>query len=271
MSPDGGAAALWLDARVVDRRALDPATGLTWLALDATPWVEAAGQYVQVVTSDGAGGEVVRYVSLASAPGARAELLVGRGEGRAEAGELSALAVGDALRISARAAGRLTLRSVPTRPVLWLFAAGTGLAPLRAIVASGEARARFDRVVLVHSVRQARQLAFADEFVAAHAAGWLTYVSAITGTLPAHRASQPSPSPSPVTLRGRIPAAIDDGTLERLVGAPLGPDVAAALICGGSAMVGATRQALERRGLHRHDAGREAPPASPEGTIVTEW
>ena len=268
LSPDGGEAAAWLQARVVARRELDVASGLTWLGLDATPWVAAAGQYVQVVTQDAAGGDVVRYVSLASAPGAPAELLVNRGGDAPEPGELCALQVGDVVRISARAAGRLTLQSVPTRPVLWLLAAGTGLAPLRAIFASGEPARRFGRVVLVHSVRHPQRLAFGDDLAAAHQQGRLTYVPMVSA---AEHRDLGAVLPSPSALWGRIPAAIDDGRLEQTVGASLAPEQAAVLICGGAAMVEATRAALERRGLHRHDPAGNAPSRSPDGTIVTEW
>lgn len=268
LSPDGGEAAIWLQARVVERRELDAGSGLTWLRLDAVPQVAAAGQYVQVITADASGADVVRYVSLASPPGAPAELLVGRGANAAEIGELCGLRVGEALRISALAAGRLTLQSVPRRPVLWLFAAGTGLAPLRAIAASDEPSSRFERVVLVHSARHPRQLAFADEFASRHAAGDLTYVPMVSGA--EHRDDAGSLRPI-AALWGRIPAAIDDGRLEDAAGASLAPSRAAALICGGGAMVEATRAALERRGLHRHDPQGAAPSRSPDGTIVTEW
>lgn len=239
-----------LPARVVRNEAIDPGSGLCLLRLDATPSVAAAGQYVKVWTGeqgDVAGGSV-RYVSLASPPGAPAELLLmpSSQEGGDDPAQLQP---GATLAISAASAGKLTLQDVPDRPVLWLLAAGTGLAPLRAILASGVPE-RFGRVVLVHAVQRAVRLAFAEEFAALQAAGRLRYMPML------------SRQEREGTLHGRIPAAIDDGRLEQACGVALDPDASAVLICGSGAMVADTRAALLRRGF-------DQPPEA--RVVVSEW
>lgn len=237
-----------LETRVARVDRIDPSSGLCLLQLDAVPQVGFAGQYVKVWTpvrpgGDDAATEALRYVSLASPPGAPASLLLMPSGADAPDGDPAALAVGDALQISAVAAGRLTLQDVPGRPTLWLLAAGTGLAPMRAILAAGVPE-RFAEVVLVHAVQRAERLAFAAEFEAMQAAGRLRYLPML------------SRERREGMLHGRIPAAIADGSLAAAAGVALLPEASAVLICGAAGMVADTRAALEARGFDADKGAR---------------
>lgn len=238
-----------LHARIAHADALDRESGLRHVRLDVTPDAAAAGQYVKVWTRrPGTGEDALRYVSLASAPGRPAELLL-MPSGSEDGADPARMPIGASLHVSARAAGSLTLAGVPARRVLWLLAAGTGLAPMRAILQQGVPE-RFEHVVLVHAVQREARLAFADEFRALQRTGRLRYLPMLS------REQQDG------MLFGRIPAAIDDGRLATVAGLPLDAEHAAALVCGSESMVAETRAALGRIGLSLEPAAR---------VVVTEW
>ena len=89
---------------------------------------------------------------------------------------------GDALGVSARAAGHFTLARVPDAPVLWMIATGTGLAPYLSMVRTEEPWRRFGRIIVVHGVRHAVDQAYRDELAALSAAhdGRLTRVPVLS-------------------------------------------------------------------------------------------
>ncbi len=247
----------WLPTHVVARQPLHSDSGLCLLTLSATPTARA-GQHVRLRPV--ASAQPLRYYSLASAPGESAQLLLtpARDGG---AFDPALMAPGDALQISAEAAGPMVIdgRGGPT---LWLFGAGTGIAPLRAIVRHGQDLAGFERVVLVHGARDHARLAFVDELRAAAAAsaGRLCYLPLLSGT---ESGGDRADEPVPLQRRGHIPQAIAEGWLMAAAAAPL--DAAAtALVCGPPAMVADTITALLRLGL------RIADEAAELGQIVTE-
>ncbi len=232
----------FIQAIVLGREIIDASSGLCELRLDVVPEVAHAGQFVCVGVEAQDGVMVERFISLASPPGAPARLLVQPGD-VGFVGDPSRLDVGDVLHVSAVAAGQLTLAEVPARPTLWLLAAGTGLAPMAAILAHG-VPVRFGAVVLVHAVRRPGQLAYRAAFEAAAAESALRYLPVVSGDGD-FRGPQ-----------GRIPALIDAGRLAEAAGVALDGPSSAALICGSAEMVVDVRAALARAGLDCDPARR---------------
>ena len=72
------------------------------------------------------------------------------------------LQVGDEVLVGRKPTGTLVLSDQLPGRFLYLFATGTGLAPFMSIVRDPDVYERFDKVVLVHGVRQASELAYAD-------------------------------------------------------------------------------------------------------------
>ncbi|MBS0320326.1 MAG: ferredoxin--NADP(+) reductase, partial [Proteobacteria bacterium] len=70
----------------------------------------------------------------------------------------------------------------------------------------------------------------------------------------------------PGALRGRIPALIDDGSLELRAGVALTADNAHAMLCGNPAMVDDVQAVLATRGMRRH---RRREPG--HITLETYW
>ena len=255
--PMDASAGEWLSTHVVASAPLHPASGLCLLTLAAAPR-SRAGQHVRLRPADLAGPP--RYYSLASAPAEPAQILVAPAR---DGGSFdpALLAAGDALQVSAEAAGRLVLDDARGR-ALWLFGAGTGIAPLRAMVRHGQGLAGFERVVVVHGARDHARLAFFAELSAAAAgsAGRMRYLTLLTGVHDAGDGADVSALPG---RRGRIPAAIAADWLEGAAAAPLDAS-AVAVVCGPPAMVADTVAALQRLGL------RLADESAGPGQIITE-
>jgi ferredoxin--NADP+ reductase len=154
---------------------------------------------------------------------------------------------GDRIWVMRRAAGFLTLNEVPDAQHLWLLSTGTAIGPFLSILKTEEPWQRFERVVLVHAVRLASELSFAetiDSLRSSYAAQFQFIPFA-------------SREDTDFAIRARIPAAIADGRLEAAAGMEFSPQTSHIMICGNPDMVKSTQSILEERGLVRNR--RRAP------------
>jgi NAD(P)H-flavin reductase len=159
---------------------------LRGLRLDAPEAMRAThrlpGQYLKV-RSDGREG----FLALASAPGAPLELLVKRGGAVGDA--MAALADGAAIEASDVLGRGFPVEEAAGRDLL-LFAAGSGITPIRSVVHHVLAdRARFGRVLLFHGQRREEELAFRAE-QAAWAGGGVEEVAVLSAGDPAWRGAR---------------------------------------------------------------------------------
>jgi ferredoxin--NADP+ reductase len=102
---------------------------------------------------------------------------------------------------------------------------------------------RFERIVLVHGVRERAHLAYADE-LAEHSRshdGRLTRVAVVSR----------EPGATGV-LHGRIPEAFGDGRLEASAGLSLSLERSHLMLCGNPGMIDDVTRVLEPRGFRRH-------------------
>jgi len=161
---------------------------------------------------------------------------------------LAALEAGDAVWVAPQAAGFLTLAEVPEAKHLWLLSTNTGIAPFLSILKTGEPWQRFERIVLVHAVRHAGELAYGEtirDFAQQHGEQ-LRFVPFV------------SREETDFALRARIPEAIADGRIEARAGVALAPENSQVMLCGNPGMLRDTTEALLARGLkknRRHDPG----------------
>ncbi|MEW6120003.1 MAG: ferredoxin--NADP reductase [Pseudomonadota bacterium] len=77
--------------------------------------------------------------------------------------QLAQVRPGDGVWLNSKPTGSLTLDHVLPGRTLYMLATGTGLAPFMSLVRDPETFARFETVVLVHSVRTAAELAYREE------------------------------------------------------------------------------------------------------------
>ena len=169
---------------------------------------------------------------------------------------LAALEPGDAVWLLPKANGFFSISEVPAAEVLWCLATGTGIGPFLSILSSVEAWEKFSRVVLVHAVRFAAELTYAETIagIAAAHPGGFTYVPMVSRETHLR------------ALAGRIPDAIVDGRLEGRVGIALSAENSQVMLCGNPAMVEDTQKVLEARGMRRH---RRKEPG--HVTVETYW
>jgi ferredoxin--NADP+ reductase len=154
---------------------------------------------------------------------------------------------GEKVFVANRAAGFLVLSELPDAAYLWLLSSGTGIGPFLSILSDGEVWRRFEKVVLVHSVRTAAELTYREEIgqLLARHPGQLQYIPFV------------SREQSDFALEGRVPAAIEDGRLEARAGLILDAQTSQAMICGNPYMVHDTQAVLEARGMKKNK--RRAP------------
>ncbi len=155
---------------------------------------------------------------------------------------LAALEAGDAVWVLPQAAGFLTLAEVPDAKHLWLLSTGTGIGPFLSILKTKEPWQRFERVVLVHAVRHADELAYGDtirDFAQQHGEQFC-FVPFV------------SREETDFALRARIPEAIADGRLEARAGVALAPESSQVMLCGNPDMLRDTTETLLARGLKKN-------------------
>jgi len=205
----------------------------------------------------GPGDDIVwRPFSIASpVAGERLAFQLTRVPGGTFNGLFEALAPGDAIRLDRRAFGFLTLAQLAPGGTLWLIATGTGFAPFLSIVADPATWMRHDRVIVVHSVRQAAELATPGVVAAARtradAQGRLEAVPVVT------RESLAG------ALHARIGELARSGALEEAAGCRLEAGGSRVMLCGNPEMIRDMRAFARGRGF---EPGRRGVP----GTLATE-
>lgn len=79
---------------------------------------------------------------------------------------LGQIQIGEGIWINSKATGSLTLKYVLPGRNLYMLATGTGLAPFMSLIRSPEIYAVYNQVVLLHTVRTVKELAYKEELQA---------------------------------------------------------------------------------------------------------
>jgi len=158
---------------------------------------------------------------------------------------LQHLKAGDTVLVGRKPTGTLVIDDLTPVRHLYLVGTGTGLAPFMSIVRDPETYERFEKVVLVHGVREVSELAYADylqtdlpanDFFGEMVRERLIYYPTVT------RES--------FRNRGRITELIERGKLTDDIGLPpLSPANDRAMLCGSPGMLADTRILLDTRGF----------------------
>ncbi len=158
---------------------------------------------------------------------------------------LQHLKVGDRVLVSRKPTGTLVVDDLRPGRRLYLFGTGTGLAPFLSIVKDPETYERFEKVVLVHGVREVSELAY-SEYLQRELPG-----NEFFGELVQERLLYyPTVTREPFRNRGRVTELIESDKLTDDLGLPpLSPEHDRAMICGSPAMLADTRALLDARGF----------------------
>ena len=205
-----------------------------------------AGQFARLGVTRADGSTVWRAYSMVSSPFDEFleffSIVVPGGEFTSE---LSRLGVGDTLLVDRQAYGYLTLDRFVDGRDLWLLSTGTGLAPFLSILQDFEVWEKFERIILVYSVREARELAYQELIAGLGQRDYLAEYAHKLQFIPTVTREQ-----HPGALNGRITQLIENGELERAAGLALTPEHSRVMLCGNPQMVDDTRQILKQRGMN---------------------
>jgi ferredoxin--NADP+ reductase len=156
---------------------------------------------------------------------------------------LQHIQVGDKIVVGKKPTGTLLIDYLLPGKNLYLLSTGTGMAPFLSIIRDPETYERFEKVILVHGVRQVQELAYHDY---------------LTQELPKHEflgelVSQqflyyPTVTREPYKHQGRVTDLIDNGKLFADLGLP-SFDAASdrVMICGSPQMLKDLKRMLEER------------------------
>ena len=159
--------------------------------------------------------------------------------------QLQHLKVGDTVIVGKKPTGTLLIDYLTPAKNLYLLGTGTGLAPWLSIIRDPETYERFEKVVLVHGVREVSELAY-SEYLQRELPG-----NEFFGELVQERLLYyPTVTREPFRNRGRVTDLIESDKLTADLGLPpLSPEHDRAMICGSPAMLADTRALLDARGF----------------------
>jgi ferredoxin--NADP+ reductase len=240
----------WLTGKIVEKKCWNDR--LYTLRIECDFDTFESGQFVRVAL-DIDGERVARPYSLVNRPGDDfLEIYFNIVDEGPLSPRLAELEDGDEIFVTDRANGFLTVSEVPQCRHLWMLATGTGVGPFLSILKNQDAWQRFEKIVLVYSVRDISELAYQQQ------------VAEIREQWPQKFSFVPLVTREKVEgmLNQRITDSIEDDSLEQTTGVVIDED-SHVMMCGNSAMIADVTAVLEKRGLRKH---RRREP----GHITTE-
>ena len=167
--------------------------------------------------------------------------------------QLYQLKAGAQVWVASSPAGFFTLDEVPEGRELWMLSTGTALGPFLSILKTDIPWQRFEKIVLVHAVRTAEELTYQNtiETFKQRAPKQFTMIPFV------------SREQTQYALPGRIPSAIENGSLEESADTALITESSQVMICGNPSMVQDTTETLKTKGFTKN---RRRQP----GNITTE-
>jgi ferredoxin--NADP+ reductase len=163
--------------------------------------------------------------------------------------------IGDRILVGRKATGTLLADNLRPGRNLYLVGTGTGLAPFMSLIRDPDIYERFERIVLVHGVREVAELAYAEqierdlpthEFLGDQIAGQLLYYPTVTR--------------EPFRNRGRITELSESGQLFADLNLPVwAPAQDRVMLCGSPQMLADMVTQLEGAGF---EEGNSATPGS---------
>jgi len=156
--------------------------------------------------------------------------------------KLQHIQVGDKIVVGKKPTGTLLIDYLLPGKNLYLFGSGTGLAPFLSIVRDPATYDKFEKVILVHSVRLVSELAYHDyltqelpdhEYLGDMVTSQMLYYPTVTRESFKHQ--------------GRITTLLETGRLQTDLGLPMfDPSTDRAMICGSPAMLRDLKLLLEK-------------------------
>ena len=230
----------WLEGKVVENRRLNDY--LTSLIIDVELNGYEAGQFVRVGLPDG-DSVLARPYSLVNTPeDSHLEVYFNIVEEGPLSPRLFDLKAGDDVLISDNPSGFLTVSEIPQCKHLWMIATGTGIGPFLAILKSSAAWDKFEKILLCYSVSYAEELAYQDTIgkIVETRGDQFCYLPVVTR----EKLSG--------SLEKRVPAVMQDGSLEQKAGVSINAGNSHVMMCGSSDMITDVSAELLSRQMKKH-------------------
>ena len=156
---------------------------------------------------------------------------------------LQHIQVGDSIIVGKKPTGTILIDYLLPGKNLYMFGTGTGLAPFLSIIRDPETYERFEKVILIHGVREVKELAYHDY---------------ITKELPEHELLgelvrdqllyYPTVTREPFKNQGRVTDLIENGKLFSDLNMPIfNPSTDRVMICGSPQLLKDLKKILEDR------------------------
>ena len=214
--------------------------------LDYYPENLQAGQYMNLGLINAHQKRVKRSYSLASLNHEPAAFLIVKVEQGAFTSQLFQLSVGDTIDYMPRCMGRFHLDHIPATHTLWLVATGTGLSPYIAMLRSIKIWQKFKQVILIHGVRQQKDLAYYEAIRSLEYMKPLCYIPVV------------SREDCSYAFRGRITDLLKANHLTDYAPCSLDPTQQHMMLCGHPQMIVDVKEWLHNQGwkINRNQDGQ---------------
>ncbi len=158
---------------------------------------------------------------------------------------LQHIQVGDKIVVGKKPTGTLLIDYLLKGKNLYLFGTGTGVAPFLSIVRDPATYERFEKVILVHGVREVAELAY-NEYLTHE----LPEHEFLGDMVSAQMLYYPTVTREPYKNQGRITDLLDSGKLQTDLGLPpFDPAHDRVMLCGSPGMLRDLKHMLEKRGF----------------------
>ena len=213
-----------------------------------------SGEFVMLGLPGANGKPLLRAYSIASpAYDEKLDFLSIKVEDGPLTSQLQKIVAGDRIYLGKKPTGTLVADALLPGKRLFMLSTGTGLAPFLSLIREPEVYDRFDKVVLLHGVREVKELAYrdyiehelpADELLGEMVAPKLVYYPTVTR--------------EPFRNQGRVTDLIRSGKLFSDLGLPpFDPAQDRVMLCGSPEMLAETKALLEGMGF---DEGANSRP-----------
>ena len=160
---------------------------------------------------------------------------------------LQHIQVGDTIVVGKKPTGTLLIDYLLPGKRLYMLSTGTGVAPFLSLIRDPETYEKFEEVILVHGVREVKELAYRDLFTAD-----IHDDPLIGDEAKAQLVYYPTVTREPFERQGRFTDLIENGKLFADLGLDqvrFDPEHDRAMLCGSMAMIKDTAALLEAHGL----------------------
>ncbi len=236
----------WITAKVIENRKLTDRHYALIFEAKLLPF--QAGQFARLqIEATGEGGELEKFAnpySLINTPHEKyGEVYFNTVPDGKVSNGLAALSAGDTVEIAQPCVGFFVLSQIPKEVKnLWMLSTGTGIGPFLSMLKTQDAWERFENIVLVHAVPHANELCYSEvieQFQSEHPEQF-QFISVV------------SREKHEYSLRGRIPALIENGSLETVTKVKMSKEDSHVMLCGNSGMLKDSKAILKERGMDRH-------------------